>query len=230
MGQQTCEMHAAMWAITRRFLCDNIARMGLQHTTNMRDACCPIFARHADAATFSLYQHCKDGLTKHNKNARCIDDRLNVFLCSNIARMVLQNIRDACSPRFLCNNIARMGLQNTTNMRDALMIVWFFSLWQYCKDGLTKHNQHAELYAPQTKILEGRTNFSECVFEALFKGVGTAFGPRNVEKCFENAFWKVGSAFQNLRLGGVNFLCNNIASMVVNQLVASHVGNNTCEK
>ena len=87
MGQQTCEMHAAMRAITRRFLCDNVARMGLPHTTNMRDACCPIFARHADAATFSLYQHCKDGLTKHNKNARCIDDRLNVFLCSNIARM-----------------------------------------------------------------------------------------------------------------------------------------------
>jgi len=25
-----------------------------------------------------------------------------------------------------------------------------------------------EIYAPQTKILEGRTNISECVFEALF--------------------------------------------------------------
>ena len=43
------------------------------------------------------------------------------------------------------------------------------------------------IYAPQTKILEGRTNISECVFEALFKGVSTGFGLRNVEKCFENA-------------------------------------------
>jgi hypothetical protein len=26
----------------------------------------------------------------------------------------------------------------------------------------------SQIYAPQTKILEGRTNVSECVFEALF--------------------------------------------------------------
>ncbi len=45
-----------------------------------------------------------------------------------------------------------------------------------------------QLYAPQTKILEGRTNISERVFEALFKGVSTQFGLRIVEKCFENAF------------------------------------------
>ncbi len=30
------------------------------------------------------------------------------------------------------------------------------------------------LYPSQTKILEGRTNLSECVFEALFKGVSTS--------------------------------------------------------
>ncbi len=46
--------------------------------------------------------------------------------------------------------------------------------------------QH-DVYAPQTKILEGRTNVSERVFEALFKGVSTVFGLQNVEKCFENA-------------------------------------------
>jgi hypothetical protein len=43
-------------------------------------------------------------------------------------------------------------------------------------------------YAPQTKILEGRTNISEGIFEALFKGVITRFGLQAVEKCFENAF------------------------------------------
>ncbi len=30
----------------------------------------------------------------------------------------------------------------------------------------------------QTKILEGRTNHSECVFEARFKGVSAPFGLR----------------------------------------------------
>jgi hypothetical protein len=27
---------------------------------------------------------------------------------------------------------------------------------------------NSQLYAPQTKILEGRTNLSECVFETIF--------------------------------------------------------------
>jgi len=63
-----------------------------------------------------------------------------------------------------------------------------------------------EIYPSQTKILEGRTNLSECVFEALFKGVNARFRRRNVEKCFENAFWKVCQAFQNLRLGSIKFI------------------------
>jgi len=32
------------------------------------------------------------------------------------------------------------------------------------------------LYPSQTKILEGRTNISERIFEALFKVVSTGFG------------------------------------------------------
>jgi hypothetical protein len=45
-----------------------------------------------------------------------------------------------------------------------------------------------QVYAPQTKILEDRTNISEGIFEALFKGVSTRLGLRVVEKCFETAF------------------------------------------
>jgi hypothetical protein len=41
---------------------------------------------------------------------------------------------------------------------------------------------------PQTKIWNGRTNLSECVFEALFKGVSTVFGLRIVEKVFEDVY------------------------------------------
>ena len=58
-----------------------------------------------------------------------------------------------------------------------------------------------QFYAPQTKILEGRTNIRERIFEAPFKGVGTLFGLRSFEKCFENTVRNVRSAFQNLRLG-----------------------------
>jgi len=52
----------------------------------------------------------------------------------------------------------------------------------------TAHLCCLQNYPSQTKILEGRTNISERVFEALFKYVSTGFGRQNVEKCFENAF------------------------------------------
>jgi hypothetical protein len=53
------------------------------------------------------------------------------------------------------------------------------------------HQNDDKVYAPQTKILEVRTNISECVFEALLKGLSTLFRLRIVEKCFENAFGTV---------------------------------------
>jgi hypothetical protein len=61
-------------------------------------------------------------------------------------------------------------------------------------------------YAPQTKILEGGTKDEMRISkEALFKGVSTQFGPRTVDKCFENPHFIFCSSFQNLRLGGVTF-------------------------
>jgi hypothetical protein len=41
-------------------------------------------------------------------------------------------------------------------------------------------------YAPQTTILERMTKEDIRIFEALFKGVSTRFGLRNIEQCFEN--------------------------------------------
>jgi hypothetical protein len=66
--------------------------------------------------------------------------------------------------------------------------------------------------------LEVRTNLSESVFEALFKGVSTKLGLRLVEKCLENGFGKVGSDFQNLRLGK---LATKDSSIPENQHIAS---------
>ena len=40
-----------------------------------------------------------------------------------------------------------------------------------------------ELYAPQTKISEGRTNFSECVFEALFNVSWPKCGTHTLDTC-----------------------------------------------
>jgi hypothetical protein len=59
----------------------------------------------------------------------------------------------------------------------------------------------AQFYAPQTKILELRTNLSGGVFETIFKDSSPKSSTHALEKCFENTFGKVGSAFQNLRLG-----------------------------
>jgi hypothetical protein len=43
-----------------------------------------------------------------------------------------------------------------------------------------------QCYAPQTTILEGRTNFSECVFKALFQWFEYSIWAKNVGKCFES--------------------------------------------
>jgi hypothetical protein len=58
-------------------------------------------------------------------------------------------------------------------------------------------------YAPQTKIWEGGTKDEMWIFEALFKGVSTQFGPRTIEKGFENPHFIFCSSFPNLRLGGI---------------------------
>jgi hypothetical protein len=75
-----------------------------------------------------------------------------------------------------------------------------------------------ELYA-HAKILEGRTNRSERGFEALFKGVSTRFGPRNVEKCVKKTFRTACSTFQNLLQGrDSRMLC-----LFVSQVVLAHL-------
>jgi len=64
---------------------------------------------------------------------------------------------------------------------------------------------NSQLYAPQTKILEGWTKEEIRMFEELFKGVSTRFWLRTIEKYIENLDFLFCSSFRNLRLGGVNF-------------------------
>ena len=47
------------------------------------------------------------------------------------------------------------------------------------------------------------------IFEALFKGVSTRFGPRTIEKYLENPHLIICSSFQNLRLGSIQFARNH---------------------
>jgi len=61
------------------------------------------------------------------------------------------------------------------------------------------------VYAPQTKILEGLTKDEMRLFEALFKGVSTRFGLIIIESPFENQELIFCSFFQNLRLGSITF-------------------------
>jgi hypothetical protein len=69
-----------------------------------------------------------------------------------------------------------------------------------------------EIYAPQTKNLEGRASIRERIFKALFTYVSTRFGLRSFEKCFENTFPNVCSAFQILRLGSIKLFSKNFSN------------------
>jgi hypothetical protein len=52
---------------------------------------------------------------------------------------------------------------------------------------ILKWTIRVDFYPSQTKISEGRTNLSECVFEALFNGSSPKSCTHTLEKCFENA-------------------------------------------
>ena len=93
-------------------LCNNIARMGLQNTTArcMRDAswsAAVFFVTTLQGWAYKTQQtrkmHCKDGLTKHNKHARCIDD--SVFFVRTLQEWVYKHRTTRCMRairRFLC--------------------------------------------------------------------------------------------------------------------------------
>ncbi len=76
--------------------------------------------------------------------------------------------------------------------------------------------------APQTKILDCRTNVWERNFEVLFKGVSTRFGLRSFKKYFENAFPNVRSDFQNLRLGSIKLLQKIVASQKIQHITCCY--------
>ncbi len=63
-----------------------------------------------------------------------------------------------------------------------------------------------EIYAPQTKILESRTNISDRVFKALFAYVSTSFGRLTIEKCFENTVRNVFFGFPKSSFGRGRFV------------------------
>jgi hypothetical protein len=71
--------------------------------------------------------------------------------------------------------------------------------------GPTKHEM---LSLPNEDF--GRWNKDEIrMFEALFKGVSTRFGPRAIEKSVENPDFIFCSSFPNLRLGSINVLIHS---------------------
>ena len=89
-----------------------------------------------------------------------------------------------------------------------------------------------EFYPSQKKILECVTNDDIRMFEALFKGVSTRFGLRNIEKSVENPDCIFCSSFQNLRLGGINsvHVCRNtIAPSVLKSVHASRAEERTSQ-
>ena len=80
-----------------------------------------------------------------------------------------------------------------------------------------------KLYPSQTKNLEEGTKDDMRIFEALLKDVSTQFGPRTIEKCFENPHYTFCSLFQNLRLGGINYQIIAFVMIDLSYLLFSYV-------
>jgi hypothetical protein len=79
-------------------------------------------------------------------------------------------------------------------------------------------NISTTIYPSQTKILEIPTNTSDRIFKALFNGQSPKWSTHVCEKCFENTVRNVCSAFQNLRLGSIQFVVPNWMEFVKRQV------------
>ena len=64
-------------------------------------------------------------------------------------------------------------------------------------------NSWLKLYAPQTKILEDRTKYHACLFDAFFNNSLPKSSTHTLEKYIENARPFFCSVVQNLRLGSI---------------------------
>ncbi len=92
--------------------------------------------------------------------------------------------------------------------------IWATFIWKVfrkyvpeCFLGLpnSSFGDHNDLCSPTEEIGEIRKHISDRVFKELFACVSTSCGRLTIKKCFENTVWNVGSAFQNLRLGWVEW-------------------------
>jgi hypothetical protein len=112
--QPTRKMDA--WMIVWCFLCNNIARMGLQNTTNKRDAC-----EQSDAFFVTILQGWAYKTQPTREMEAC--EQSDAFFVTTLQGWVYKNTTNTWVIVwfFLCNIIARMGLQNTTNKRDGCM-------------------------------------------------------------------------------------------------------------
>ena len=157
----------------RGFLCNNIARMGLQNVWWMRDAC-----EQSDV----LFVYLQGWVYKTNKHSRWIDDRVMCWFflgcyvfCNNFARWFQKIV--ACDvlgfSGVLRSFVTTLCLLNEDFGRRKMIQKIVDSLITNCT-------------TPQTKILERWTKDKMRIFEVLIKGVITRFGPRTVEKSNEN--------------------------------------------
>ncbi len=73
-----------------------------------------------------------------------------------------------------------------------------------CSSTAVWRTKNCAIYAPQTKILEGRTKDEMPMFDTLFKGSWPKLSTHTLEKGVEHRHFIFCSAFQNLRLGSIN--------------------------
>ena len=122
--------------------------------------------------------------------------------------MVIESFSAPTQHMFLLSSV--IILQSVTSLLQKKIVA--SQKTNTCHQDMPSFVSSCKLYAPQTKILEVRTNRWERIFVVLFKCVSTRFGRHPFEKLFEKIFPTVRSDFQNLRLGDINLLQKIIAS------------------
>jgi hypothetical protein len=105
------------------------------------------------------------------QNLRGTIDKLQYarFVVTTLLHRLLEKLPTYIDQRGMKEDLLRVRVVSTPANR--------YAVWR---------TKNGAIYPSQTKMWEGRTNISEHIFEALFKGVSTGFGTRTTAKSIDH--------------------------------------------
>ena len=211
----------------RRFLCNNIARMGLQNTTNTCDQSDVFFVTifhgwvYKTQQTREMHWWSSD-VPVRQRRRRCVkmplthgahvgmQPRMHCQRCSSLSCTSLIIMETYAPKRILClanDDIAKSYKRWNACFRGSLQgceyMIWATNHWKVPR----KSAFHLVFHLPSSWFGDHRFWKSEQTIGVLFEEVVTGSSPKScthtLVKNLENAVWNVCSVFQNLRLGSM---------------------------